>query len=230
MKAAAAPARFDRADQHRRSMLAKVHIAKKTLGLTDDDYRAVMLRVTGRVSAGDCSSVELDKLLKEFETKGFSAKARTGPARPADHPAAKKARALWISLYHLGAIDDPSEHALETIARRMLRIDRLQWANQALAYKLIEALKAIGDRHGWNQSIEGVAVRNVPVVLRRRLVETIMGKLKAEAIIPADWSLTRAAYDLGGIRFEGLMLAGVEDLDLVAQALGAKLRAVRDAR
>jgi hypothetical protein len=30
---------------------------------------------------------------------------------------------------------------------------KMQWANQAQAYKLIEALKAIAQRNGWDQRI-----------------------------------------------------------------------------
>lgn len=218
------PARFDRGAQHRRAMLAKVHIAKQQLGMTTDDYQQVVLRVTSRTSAGDCTQAELTALLREFERMGFSAKARPSGPRPADHPAAMKARAMWISLHLLGAIDDTSEKALEAMARRQLRVDRLQWANQALVYKLIEALKAIAERHGWAQSTEGLPVHAVPIVLKRRLVERLLAKLREADMIPADWAVERAAFDLGGVEFPGLMLATGSELDLAAQAFGRALR------
>jgi len=102
MRAAARPALFDASTQHRRALLAKVHVAKKVLGLDDDTYRAVLLRVAGETSAAKCSDAQLVALVKEFEAKGFTAKAKKPSPRPADHPLALKARAMWISLHQLG--------------------------------------------------------------------------------------------------------------------------------
>jgi hypothetical protein len=80
-------------------------------------------------------------MIEQMKRQGFTPKKAASSA--ADHPFAAKARALWISLYHLGAIDNPSEQGLEAFARRQLQCMKMQWANQAQAYKLIEALKAI---------------------------------------------------------------------------------------
>ncbi len=221
------PARFNAADQHRRSMLAKVHIAKKQLGLADDDYAAILIRETGHDSAGKCSQAELEKALRAFEKQGFTSKAKASPAKrggahAADHPAARKARAMWISLGLLAAIEDTSERALEAFARRQLKCDRLQWANQALVYRLVEALKAIGERHGWRQSTEGVRPLAVPLVLKRRLCEALMGKLWSAGLAPVTWDVQRAAWEFAGVEIE-LLFAGPETLDLVARSLGAVL-------
>jgi phage gp16-like protein len=220
------PARYDASQQHRRGMLAKIHIAKAQLRLCDDDYTAVLLRETGRTSAADCDQAELEKVLRAFEARGFSAKARRSGPAPADHPAARKARAMWISLGLLGAIEDTSERALETFARRQLGCDKLQWANQALVYKLVEALKAIAVRHGWRQSTEGLPTRAVPINLKRWLCEALLAKLVAADLVPAEWSVDRAAYELAGIEVQ-LLFAGPETLDLVARSFGAVLAGKR---
>lgn len=228
MTIAATPARFDAAQQRRRGMLAKVHIAKKTLGLTDDDYVAVLLRVTTHTSAGDCSTAELEAVIAEFEAKGFTAKAARPGSRSAraDHPAAKKARALWISLHQLGAVDDPSERALEAFARRQLKCERLQWADQALAYRLIEALKAMAERNGWSQSTEGVAPRSVVFTLKQRLIAAILTRLIDAGVVPLGWTAARIAYELTGIATSSqtTVLWSVEEIDRVAAGLGAALR------
>mgnify|MGYP000164566239 CR=1 FL=1 len=39
---AARPATFDRTSQHRRSMIAKVQVAKTQLGMEEDDYRQII--------------------------------------------------------------------------------------------------------------------------------------------------------------------------------------------
>ncbi|WP_425230227.1 gp16 family protein [Sphingomonas sp.] len=220
----AAPARFDGANQHRRAMLAKVHIAKVQLGLADDDYRAVLMRVAGRTSAGDCTDRELADLLAEFKAKGFSAEVRRpGGARSADHPVARKARALWIGLGCIGAIADPSEAALEAFARRQLGCVKLQWANQAHGSRLIDALKAIAERHGWSQSLAGIKPGMHALVLSRNLVDALVAKLKATGLIPADWSVQRIAFDLTGIELSAIFGAP-EELHRLAAALGVKLR------
>ncbi|QRY97277.1 regulatory protein GemA [Sphingomonas paucimobilis] len=116
---------------------------------------------------------QLEKLVRAFEAKGFKATARAAGRRGnpaiADHPAARKARAMWISLHLLKAINDPSDRALEAFGRRQLHCDKLQWANQSLVYRLVEALKAIAERHGWDQSVAGLPSNAVAINLKRRL-------------------------------------------------------------
>lgn len=219
----AAPS-FDRSAQRRRSLLAKVHVAKKQLHLAEDDYRAVIFRVTGNLSAGACTEAELAKVVEEFARKGFDAKARPAGPRPADHPSARKARAMWISLHQLGAIADPTERALEAFARRQLGVDKLQWADQALSYRLIEALKAIGHRHGWNSDLAGVQPAAAAIVLKRRLVEAILVKLQAARIAPSAWGVRRAAFEFAGMDIPSVLGASIEQLEALAGALGGKLR------
>jgi phage gp16-like protein len=172
---AAAKPRFA-PDPARRAALAKVHLAAKELGLETEDYRAVLVRVTGKSSAGEMTFAELQAVLDEFGRRGWSgraAKPAAPRARPADHPSARKARALWISLWQLGAIESASEAGLEAFARRQLKCERMQWADQAAAYKLIEALKGIAARHGWEVRFE------TPALVVSSLIEAIHAKLAA---------------------------------------------------
>jgi phage gp16-like protein len=218
-------------DPHRRVLIAKVHVAKKEMQLLDDDYRAMLIEVTGRASSADCSVPELHRLLDHMKSKGFQAKKAAPKA--ADSPFASKARAMWISLYHLGAIDNPSEQALEAFARRQLGCLKMQWANQAQAYKLVEALKAIAERAGWSQRIVSTrGMKAVPAdvalrILKVRLVERIHHLLGERHIIPVSMPLGQAAWQLAGMRRDDrgpVPLWDLGDLDLLAKALGQKLR------
>ncbi|MBX9813233.1 MAG: regulatory protein GemA [Sphingomonas sp.] len=181
------PAR--RHDGQRRAMLAKVHLAKKQLGLADDDYRAAIEVVTGKRSAGDLSHAELEALLAEFERRGFKP-ARSAPrSARATSPVAQKARALWISLGQLGVVRDTSEKALEAFGKRQLGVERLQWADQSHSDALIEALKAMAERNGWSQKLparmpaaEGVRV------LKDRLVAAQLAKLERAGFPLDDWT------------------------------------------
>ena len=226
MTAQARPARFDQSQQGRRAALAKVHVARKELAMVEDDYRQLLMRTTGQMSAGDCSMAQLDKVLAEMKRMGFVAKQR---AKGADHPAALKARALWISLGHLGVVRNPSEEALEAFAAKQLKIARLQWADQARVYKLIEALKAMGERAGWSQSTEAVHLGAVPRVLQERLCNTILAKLVQAGLADADWPLPTAAFRLAGVELPRFVaLASAEDLGRTAKALGERLRGERE--
>lgn len=160
---------------HRRAMVAKVHMARKELGLDEDTYRAALKRVTGKSSAGDMNDGELVRVLDDFKTKGWKAKA--GRPAPAAHPVARKARALWISLAQLGVVRDPSERGLESFAKRQLGVERLAWADQSQGYKLIEALKAMAERAGWSQELAGVEPEAHVAVLKQRLVERLVERL-----------------------------------------------------
>jgi phage gp16-like protein len=184
----------------RRAAIAKVKIAQKELGLDDDTYRDVLEAVTGKRSAADCTDAQLARVLEHFASKGFKAKSSTKGA--ADHPAAKKARALWISLHQLGAVRDPSERALEAFARRQLGCARLQWADQGLTYKLIEALKAMAERSGWSQADR--EDDEPVVVLKRSLIRAQARKLGEDA--PILFGLVEA------------------DLDAIIQALAVRIR------
>ena len=228
-------ATFDRASQQRRVMIAKVKIAQKQLGLTDDDYRAKLMLITGETSAKDLTEAQLARVLEAFQRDGFKA---TKP-RVADHPSARKARALWISLHQLGVVANPSEPALEAFARRQLKVEKLAWANQSQSYRLIEALKAMAERAGWSQSTESVAPGQEVKELRYRLCAAILTRMKDAALVDADMNLRQAAWSLCGLdddpanggssRGVGPMLWSAEQLDVLARALSAKLAAFKAA-
>lgn len=220
------PATF--VDQRRRGLLAKVHLGKKALGLVEDDYRQILLDVTGRMSAADCSADQLVRVVERFRARGWDDKPvmKSGTPRPADHPAARKARALWISLHQLGAVDNPAEQALEAFGCRQLGCDRLQWANQAQAYKLIEALKAMAERVGWSQDTAGLSPAAIVQVLRGRLIKQIVARLAELGWIPAEWTARDAAQRLCGIEPEASHpdFWSNDTLDQAAKGLGAQLR------
>lgn len=144
------------------SALAKIHIAKKQLGLDDDTYRAVLLRVVGKESSRDMSAAEHGRLLAEFERLGFnpaSKAPRKGgkvPAKSLAGPYAKKLQALWIAGWNLGLIFDRQDSALLAFVSRQTGIERTDWLRDAAsAQKAIEALKSWLARDGGvNWSVE----------------------------------------------------------------------------
>lgn len=207
-------------DPAKRAMVAKVQIAKKQLGLDDGDYRAILERVTGETSSAKLDIRQLDAVLVELKRLGFMAvSAKPGRPRAADHPSAKKARALLISLQLLGVIRDASEGALEAFARRQMGCERFQWADQQQCYKLIEALKAIATRNGWDQSTAG---EDDPVrALKERLCAAILRRMIALGAAPAGRRLRdEVAADYGLRRIGDLTHA---ELERLSARLGKRL-------
>lgn len=147
----------------RNARLAKVHIAKKKLGLDDETYRQLLARLfKGKTSAGDLSVSQLDTLLEHFKAEGFKA-TKKAPKRAGKRPMAGgaealKIRALWLSLYHLGAVRDPSEQALATYVQRTAGVAALQWLRGDQGTKAIEGLKAMAARAGVDWTLDGLGL------------------------------------------------------------------------
>lgn len=159
----------------RRSLLARVHMAKKSLGLTEGTYRAVLERVTGHRSAADCTDPELARAVTEFRRLGW----RPKPQRTSSSGAASrksqlsKARALWRTLWCLGETDSDGDEALSAYAARMTRsaqqpdgIQRLQWLDAKGWERVIRGLRGWCKRIGYETTDRDVARINA---CRRRL-------------------------------------------------------------
>jgi phage gp16-like protein len=222
-----APARqtsIDPSQQRRRVLLAKVHIAKKQLGLADDDYRAIVFQHCGAMSAADATEAQLAAIVQHFGQRGFKATAMGVPGRRApavDTPSARKARSLWISLHQLGVVRNPSDQALEEFARRQLQTEHWRWSDQSLAYRLIEALKAMAKRHGWEVGDGRHAKLSGS---KMRLLKAILAKLVAAGIAHPDWTVPDALFRLTGEEVSALDLSmDIEALTRAAQLLGRAL-------
>lgn len=132
----------------RRAMLAKVHIARKDLGMDEETYRAVISRMTkGKAdSAKALSDAALNDLLAEFKRLGWKAKA--APRTAAKDPLSGKIRALWIGLAKAGVVRDRSEAALRGYVERMTGKSDLRFCDVRQKGRLIESLKQWADREG----------------------------------------------------------------------------------
>lgn len=224
MTAAARKTSIDRTQQHRRSLLAKVHIAKKQLGLSEDDYRAIIFQHCGSMSAKDATDAQLERTVQHFVQRCFKTTAKAVPGRRApavDTPSARKARALLISLHQLGAVPSASEEFLEGFARRQLGVEHWRWSDQSQSYKLIEALKARARKHGWEVG-DGKHVKLH--ASKARLVRAILAKLVDAGVAAPDWTVTEALFRLTGEEIRPIDLSmSIEEMTRAAQLLGRVL-------
>ena len=124
-----------------RALLAKVHIAKKDLGLTDENYRAILVRITGKASSADCSERQLEQLLAEFRRLGWIPKKGANPI--SDKPFVRKIYALWKEAGVVGAVYNASKDDLRTFVMRQTGKSAPEFLGPADANKVSEALKAM---------------------------------------------------------------------------------------
>lgn len=144
--------------------------ALKTLpGWTDDAHRDLLARhgataVDGRVSATTMAAVGLRAALDDYERRGWPRKQRPSASKGAaprqvERPQVRKLKAMWWALADMGAVDRPADaaacsQAVEAWAKRQAagskvgRIDSLRFADSIQLNKLIEEMKAWGERVG----------------------------------------------------------------------------------
>lgn len=113
--------------------IAKIHIAKNDLGLSDDIYRDIIREASGGKTE---SSVKLTwqgrrAVLERMKELGFVPKlakaAGTFTRRQADDPQSKMLRGCWIELHKAGIVRNPAEVALVAFGKRLTGKDALQW-------------------------------------------------------------------------------------------------------
>jgi hypothetical protein len=133
----------------RNPRLAKVHIARKDLELTDDCYRAILARITGQESSAGLDPAQLDAVLAEFKRLGWSAKPKAAPAagglrhRPASGKAeVRKVFAIWGDMCRLNIPTINNRAGLIAFVQRMTDVDDPEWMNSEQARVVIEALKS----------------------------------------------------------------------------------------
>lgn len=127
--------------------LAKIHIAKKELELTDETYRDI-LRLRFKVeSSAKLNDRQCFVLLNEFKRRGWKPRHANKSPKPPQSRAlsqdamARKARALWLDLHEMGIVRDPGESALGAYVKRITGVEALQWLSVEQLTKVIESLK-----------------------------------------------------------------------------------------
>lgn len=82
--------RGSKEQEQRKSLLAKIHVAKKQLGLDDAEYRAMLEGNFGVMSAASLDLHELERMVFVMRSYGFAPKrghARRGESKKRDVPA-----------------------------------------------------------------------------------------------------------------------------------------------
>lgn len=119
----------------RKSELAQIHIAKAQLGLDDETYRAMLWSI-GRVrSAADLDWAGRKRVLDHLRGCG----ARIGRHPGAPKPAADRRELLGKIEAQLADMGLPWAYG-HAMAKRMFRVEKLDWCDAAQLHKIVAAL------------------------------------------------------------------------------------------
>jgi phage gp16-like protein len=120
--------------ERRAGLLARVHILKKQIGMSDDDYQNLLRKSFDVDSAGDLDLQRLPDLVKSLEAWGNI----NGTISKQDELILK----LWQQLFEKGKTTNNSRDALNGWVKRQTGVERLEWLSTKQKAKVIDALKA----------------------------------------------------------------------------------------
>ncbi len=143
---------------NRQAELARIHIAKKELNMSDDDYRFMLHSVTGKQSAADLTPRQryqvLDHLRSLQEGPKYPGRPRNmDESKAATYQQQSRARKLEKIEALLTIGGKPWAYA-DALAKRICKVDRVSWVADDDLYKIIAALRKQAQREGWDLSGE----------------------------------------------------------------------------
>jgi hypothetical protein len=129
----------------RQADLAAIHIARKALSWSEDEYRDIMATVCGGIrSAGELDHAGRKRLLAHMQACVLA------NGRPAAHasrrtaltPEEKKVWALWMNLADAGLVQARTMKAIDTwVARQTGGVSTFRFCNPKQRALVIESLK-----------------------------------------------------------------------------------------
>ena len=130
-----------------REQIAIVHVAAHQLGMTDEDYRALLMATAGVNSSRGLDEAGFRSVMRRFEKLGFTHGKpqapqygqREGMATPAQ---VELIRTLWAKWHGREDARD-SARALGHWLERSYHVSDLRFVTDAMATKAIEGLKAM---------------------------------------------------------------------------------------
>lgn len=123
--------------QLRRALLAKIHIARKELGIEEEDYRDMLRAEFGPSTAADLSIEELERLVERFVSKGWKSSSR---ARITDTDHGSQASALQERVGQMLLATDFDERRLRGLVRRICGVEDLRWVRDPVRLKRLIAV------------------------------------------------------------------------------------------
>lgn len=135
--------------QRRLAAIKAIQAMRRRLGLDDETYRNLVERVSRAHgpavrSAGDCNQAQLDAVAAELRSK-LGQPAQQWKGQPRNPPAGRVARMAKIEA--LLADQGREWEYAHALARRICKVERLEFCNGAGLSKIIAALECDIRRH-----------------------------------------------------------------------------------
>lgn len=139
--------------KEKRTLIAKIHIAKKHLGYDDATYRDVLERVTGKTSCKQMDLGELKKVVMELKRLGFTptptaTKTPTWGKKPST---TKPKQALMDKIEAVLADLSLNWNYAHALAKKMFGVDMVHWLDTDRLYKVVQALAVYQKRQDKNK-------------------------------------------------------------------------------
>ena len=131
----------------RNLQLSKIHIAKKDLGLDDETYRALLVRVAGVRSAKDLTPRQTGAVLAEFARLGWEPTKAKKQGRKAPKAAPDRVKLMGKIEAFLTEAKRSWAYA-DGMALRMFKVERVEWLDPQQLQKMVAALTYDARRHG----------------------------------------------------------------------------------
>ena len=130
-------------------LLAKIHIAKKELGLDEETYREVLNSECGVRSAKFLSNEQAFKVIRRFKDSGWLSKSKAkkyddqkGDIYSATPGQKRKIEVMWHDLYRG---NEETKHLRQFLFNHF-KVSDIRFLDKDKAYDVIEALKAMQRR------------------------------------------------------------------------------------
>lgn len=126
-----------------------VHVAKREIGLSDDDYRAVLEGAAGKSSCAEMSVSELNEVLQAMKNLGFKVKKLETKEIEIGWDTSRKQmdyiKGMWVLVAR-----DKSDRALYRFVKRIVGADHPRFMRSADSQKVIIALRKMMADAGLN--------------------------------------------------------------------------------
>jgi phage gp16-like protein len=137
------------ARDHRNSDLSRIHIAKKQLGLSDEEYRAILLGHGGESSSKNLDHAGRKRVLDYFSFRGFKPVASSKTKRPArPTPAPEKLKQIRRIRAQLISLDRLPDTYADGIARQMFGLQFYEWSTSEQLQAITAALAVLQRKKG----------------------------------------------------------------------------------
>lgn len=124
-------------------LIKAIQTGRRKLGLTDEEYRALLEGVSGKRSTKELNAYQLKETLRRMREAGFHSAA---------DPQLRKIKSLWFSMYDEGVVRSKTDQSIAAYIRRITRKGVNDCTVKDLQ-RVIETLKQ------WIDRVEDAAAR-----------------------------------------------------------------------